>query len=73
MGNDSSEKLVMEWNGMEVDHDRTNGTLYVSMKCDIGTFLSSFGMRDCKPAKTPLPPNTKLLKPDPSTEINSVE
>jgi hypothetical protein len=61
------------WNGMAVDHDRIKGTLYVSMKRDIETFLSTFGMRDCKPAKTPAAPNTKLLKPDPSTEINSVE
>ena len=61
------------WNGMAVDYDRTKGTLYVSMKRDIETFLSTSGMRDCKPAKTPAAPNTKLLKPDPSTEINSVE
>jgi hypothetical protein len=43
------------------------------MKRDIETFLSTFGMKDCKPAKTPAAPNNKLLKPDPSASVDTRE
>jgi hypothetical protein len=58
-----TEQVNKTWNGMALHHDREQGTLTISMKRDIEAMLVQFGMRECKPEKTPAAPNTKLVKP----------
>jgi hypothetical protein len=50
------------WLGMKIEHDRIAGTLKITQKTYIDTLLAEFGMTDCKPARTPVAPGTKLLK-----------
>jgi hypothetical protein len=58
------------WNGMAINHDRDHDTLSISMKRDIEAMIIDFGMRDCRPEKTPAAPNVKLVKP---TSLDAVD
>jgi hypothetical protein len=51
------------WNGMALLHDRDQGTISISMRRDIEAMIIEFGMRDCRPEKTPAAPHVKLARP----------
>jgi hypothetical protein len=48
--------------GIQVERDRKNRTLTIHQETYLRTILHRFGMSDCKPVSTPLPPGTKLVK-----------
>ena len=50
--------------GMEVIHDRLQGTITLSQCCYIETILDRFGLKDGQSVSTPLETNTKLTKID---------
>ena len=48
--------------GMEIARDRKVGTLTVRQTKFLHSILDKFGMKDCKPVKTPQDPGLKLTK-----------
>jgi hypothetical protein len=66
-----SVQINKTWNGMSIEHSLSDGTLSISMKRDIEAMLVEFGMRDCKPEKTPAVPHVKLVKPTSTDAVDS--
>ncbi len=50
--------------GMKITRDRPQRSITLSQTGYIDRILSDFGMRDCKPAATPMDANTKLVPPE---------
>lgn len=48
--------------GLQIDRDRSQGTMKLSQPCYINAVLKRFGMQDCKPARTPMETNLQLEK-----------
>ena len=57
-----SVQVNKTWNGMQINHNRKDGTLYITMKRDLEAMLSKYGMSECKPESTPVVPGSKLVK-----------
>lgn len=53
--------------GMRVTRDRVKGTLKLDQSEYIKRLLHRFGMTECKPVKTPISLNCKLVKPEKAT------
>lgn len=48
--------------GMQIQRDRTKGTIYIDQKRYINDILTRFNMTECNPASTPMDSNQKLTK-----------
>lgn len=48
--------------GIQVVRNEATGSLSLSQKHFVETVLARFGLQDCKPVATPLPPHTKLVR-----------
>jgi hypothetical protein len=56
---------------MTVKQDRANKRLALSQEAYINRMLSDFGMKDCKPAATPMDKNLKIEPNDPSFKASA--
>eukprot|EP00961_Rhodomonas_salina_P040238 540673-Rhodomonas_salina.1 len=55
--------------GVNYVRDRTRGTLHCSQSAYIAAILDKFGMTNCNPVNTPLPPNVKTYKSTPEDAL----
>ena len=58
-----SIQINKTWNGMQIDHNRADSALLITMKRDLEAMLSKFEMSECKPESNPVVPGSKLVKP----------
>lgn len=56
--------------GVDVNYNKSAGTLKISQEELIRDLLERTGLSDCNPVSTPLPPGTRLAKPSPNTVLD---